>query len=640
MKVIFGGIETHLGEVESTPTIGIHDYSRRVTDDFGATTVVKRGFRRDMSVSLVLPTDEIDSLRDYLVSLKDQSALWIAHDTIKWLQVEGYFKEFEIDVQGPQLSYCTLTVEGVAETEVVADGGQDPAPSGQASSLTFQPEGGAAVGLGATEISPTAGIINYSRKVVDDFGGVTIVPRAWAERMSARAWIRTDAIDIVANRIAAVRATPVQWTGKAGLDVLTIDGFWKDFSIEVGETVSRLSISVEGLTTALSVVDPSESDLFKGIQTDRYPTPAPDEPKIGSLYYDGNLKPYRFEGRYIFHGESQIFNGTTPVYGSGWVSVRDKGLTEIVDDLQALDDDSVFTVVEKKIAIERDRQLENIYNGVIQQANALGYDASAVISARLDYITIRNSIVPAWNDTTQPSDFSNTGWDLVLDLYEAAIADAQADMTAIAGVTVVPPAAQVITQDDDGDPAPGELPRDLLPVVKRGAVDMRTDDVVSYELAVTGDLVATVNNTAGSAAKGTITLTGGTTGVLKLTVTVSGVPFGPFDIPVTADGQDLNVVIAGTDGYCIKSRTRDGILLLEQWGSVEAPGNTTGTITFPVPFADTNYSVVTGGAGAGGFNDQDNYPTWNRGTKTTTQVGWRNPDDTTASLDWHARGFG
>lgn len=638
MKVIVGGVETDLGVTEATPTISIIDYSRRVTDDFGDTTVVERGFSRRLSVKLLVPTASVDALQTQIAAIRATEATWQADEDSEWLSPVGYFKEFSVDLADERNSYCTLVIEGLAETEVGADPGGDPAPLGT-STVSIDDDGTVSL-LGVTEANASVGIIDYSRKEADEFGAVTVVPRAWAKRMTINALIRTDMIDAVANRIAAVRARPVIWTADSEYESLQVEGFFKEFAIERGENVSKLSLTIEGLSQAADL--PTFDDVFKGIQTDRYPVidPAPEDPKIGSLYYDGNNKPYRFEGRPILNGALQLLNGTTPLYGSGWVSVRDKGLTEIVNDLQALDDDGKLTIIEKKIAIERDRQLENIYNGVIQQANALGYDASAVINARSDYITIRNSLVPAWNDTSQPSNFFGTGWDAVLDRYEAALADAQADMTAIAGITVVPPPAQTILLDSDGDPDTGELPRDLVPVVKRGAVDMRTDDAVSYEVEETGDLVAMVNNTAGDAAKGTITLTGGSTGVLKLTVTVSGVPFGPFDIPVTPDGQDLNVVITGADGYCIKSRTRDGILLLEQWGSVEASGNSTGTITFPVPFANTNYSVVTGGAGAGGFNDQDNYPTWNRGTKTTTQVGWFNPDDTTASLDWHARGFG
>ncbi|MEG3084819.1 hypothetical protein U1707_14290 [Sphingomonas sp. PB2P12] len=105
--------------------------------------------------------------------------------------------------------------------------------------------------LGITEASPTAGITDYSRKVVDEFGDVTVVERAWSKRMAAKALIRTDAIDVVANRIAAVRARPSLWIGQRGIDSLTIYGFFKDFSIEVGLHVSKLSLSIEGLSKAV-----------------------------------------------------------------------------------------------------------------------------------------------------------------------------------------------------------------------------------------------------------------------------------------------------------------------------------------------------------------------------------------------------
>ena len=39
MKVIVAGDEIELATTEAKPTIGIVDYSRRETDDFGVTTV-------------------------------------------------------------------------------------------------------------------------------------------------------------------------------------------------------------------------------------------------------------------------------------------------------------------------------------------------------------------------------------------------------------------------------------------------------------------------------------------------------------------------------------------------------------------------------------------------------------------------
>lgn len=404
-----------LGTTEAAPTIGITDYSKRVTDAFGVTRVVKRNFRRRMSVRLTLPMASVDAVQRQLAGLRASSALWTADDRYAWLKVQGFYKDFEVDLAVEPTSFCSLTVEGEAEGEVVADTGIDPAPPGQASSLrllqpfsepgllvsssvpendhpewsstlnyaagervikaathsiyesvaagnigndpatangkwikvgstnrwamfdealgssttaagsitvtlaagtvnaialldvaatsvrvqsaafdqtkavgagpvlfldlpqttgqvivTIAGSGQVAVGtlligklasLGVTEASPTAGITDYSRKDVDEFGEATIVERSWAKRMNTRAILRSDAVDVVANRIAAARATPSLWIGDSGLDSLTIYGFFRDFSIEVSEGVSKLTLSVEGLSKAATVLGTSKEEL-------------------------------------------------------------------------------------------------------------------------------------------------------------------------------------------------------------------------------------------------------------------------------------------------------------------------------------------------------------------------------------------
>jgi hypothetical protein len=403
MKIVTDTGTIELGTTETTPRIGIIDYSKRITDDFGVTTVVERGFSRRLSVRMALPFGDVDALQRRLADLRATRARWVADDRFSWLSADGYYKDFELDLAVPPISYCTLTVEGLSETEVVADPGGDPAPDGEASTFqllqpvpvtdavlvdssvpedpalawsadTTYPAGaivarahrrfeslvannkgndpasnapgwlaigptnrwamfddalgtetsaagamvvqlnagaatglalldvraatvrvqasgydrtqqvgagaitfldlpgvagtitvtiagagnvavgtllvGQIVGLGITEAAPSAGITDFSRKEVDDFGEVTIVQRAWAKKMAARALIRSDAVDVVANRIAAVRARPALWIGQTGMDSLTLFGFFKDFSIEVGDSLSKLSLSIEGLSKA------------------------------------------------------------------------------------------------------------------------------------------------------------------------------------------------------------------------------------------------------------------------------------------------------------------------------------------------------------------------------------------------------
>ncbi|WP_260597807.1 hypothetical protein [Sphingomonas endolithica] len=439
-------VETDAGEVielgttETAPTIGITDFSRRVTDDFGVTTVVERGFARRMSVRLAVPFDDVDELQRRLAALRATSALWVADDRYDSLQVRGFYKDFQVDLATSPLSSCTLTIEGLVASETTAEVPGDPAPldsrstlqllqpvivtpamlvasnvaeadyaewsastaypvgarvikaathriyesaggsnfgndpagvagkwidvgptkrwamfdqalgsattsstaievtlqagsavtslaildtnaatvrvrapgydrtqafdeagsalfldlvaaAGTSVTVTLTPAGatpvarpwddgtiwsdapswrdvipagdgtvsvgtlliGSLKALGVTEAAPTAGITDYSRKEADDFGAVTIVERAWAKRMTTKSLIRTDAIDAVSQRIAAVRATPSLWIGQAGLDILTIYGFFKDYSIEVGETLSKLSLSIEGLSKAAPI---------------------------------------------------------------------------------------------------------------------------------------------------------------------------------------------------------------------------------------------------------------------------------------------------------------------------------------------------------------------------------------------------
>jgi len=404
--VLDSGEVLDLGETEATPTIGIVDYSRRVTDDYGVTTVVERGFVRRMSVNLVVPFDQTDALQRNLAAIRAKPARWIADEGVDWLDFRGFYKDFEVNLPVPPKAYCTLTVEALTATEAFADPGGDPAPVGSASTLqllqpvtivggalvastvpendypewaagTTYPLGarvikaathriyesgaignvgndpagtsgkwqdigptnrwamfdqalgstteapgqitvsvapgaanavalldvkaatvrvvttgydrtlvpnasgtvtfldlpgtdgqitavitgpdtvevgtllvGKLVGLGSTTEDAKAGITDFSRKEADEFGEIQIVERAWAKRMTLPAKIRRDAIDLVAGRIAAVRAKPSLWIGKEGMETLTVYGFFKDFSIAVDTTICTLSLSIEGLSTA------------------------------------------------------------------------------------------------------------------------------------------------------------------------------------------------------------------------------------------------------------------------------------------------------------------------------------------------------------------------------------------------------
>ncbi|MDR6851101.1 hypothetical protein J2Y54_000594 [Sphingomonas sp. BE123] len=490
MRVIIDSVAHEIGTIQANPTIGIVDFSRRTTDNFGVTSVVARSFARRMSVRIAMPTEQVDAVQRLLAGLRASVARWEADERFEWLNFDGFYKDFQIDLAIPPLSYCTLTVEGLAQTELVPDSGEDPAPAGSSSTLkmldpmvvgdaelissslaendhaewssvTAYPQGervikaathrvyesaaannlgndpesasghwfevgptnrwamfdqalgsasaaagaievevhaissnavalldvvgtsvrveasgydttkavvdgavtfldlpvvtgrvrislsgtgpvaigtllvGSLKALGLTEAAPTAAITDFSRKEVDEFGDPSIVERAWAKRMSARALFRADALDVVANRIAAVRARPVLWIGDEDLETLKIYGFFKDFTIDLGQSVGSLSLSVEGLSTA-----------------------PPPPPYIPPRYEDGTpIDDLRPEAP-----------GATPGAPDGWIiggtldphtGTVEGGLPaeEVLADAEAVQLGSLVATAQGEIARIRDREL-------------------------------------------------------------------------------------------------------------------------------------------------------------------------------------------------------------------------------------------------------------------------------------------
>lgn len=141
-------------------------------------------------------------------------------------------------------------------------------------------------------------------------------------------------------------------------------------------------------------------------------------------------------------------------------------------------------------------------------------------------ITLReeNSQIYAWDaDESAPVEpVDGSGYDPGLN---PIIQDIDAGL-----VVVVPPPAQTVFADFTGAPLAGQFPRTLKPQVTRGTADIRTSNAVSYAITPSDGISASVNNTAGDPGKGWITVTDGGSGVIALTVTVSGVPIGPFSI--------------------------------------------------------------------------------------------------------------
>ena len=105
--------------------------------------------------------------------------------------------------------------------------------------------------LGGTQYGATAGIVDFSKKVTDDFGVTSFVRRPYSDRTSAKLMLPTAQFNKVKRVLADLRATPCAWVGddSPGYEPLTVFGFYKDFSLEVAyRTTVYCSLEIEGLT--------------------------------------------------------------------------------------------------------------------------------------------------------------------------------------------------------------------------------------------------------------------------------------------------------------------------------------------------------------------------------------------------------
>lgn len=110
------GAARSLGSTEVGGEVGIMDFSRKETDDFGNVTVVERGYSKRMTLRSMIATDLVDDVQRLLASVRATPVIWIGEDGYDSLTIYGFFKDFSInmsDASGGQ-SYVSTTVEGLS----------------------------------------------------------------------------------------------------------------------------------------------------------------------------------------------------------------------------------------------------------------------------------------------------------------------------------------------------------------------------------------------------------------------------------------------------------------------------------------------------------------------------------------------
>lgn len=111
--LLLGQIVTLGLGVEYGARVGIQDYSRKETNDFGDFVLVRRAYARRASFDLMLAAGDVDSVQTLLAELRATPCLWIGSALYESTVIFGIYKQFDVLIAYPTYSNCQLELEGL-----------------------------------------------------------------------------------------------------------------------------------------------------------------------------------------------------------------------------------------------------------------------------------------------------------------------------------------------------------------------------------------------------------------------------------------------------------------------------------------------------------------------------------------------
>lgn len=108
------GTQKSLGLTQYSPAIGITDYSKKEVDSFGNYYILQRAFSKKMSCDLVVPNESVDDIAKLLAGYRTTMLIWVGVDEgYSSLIIYGFYKSFQVVIEYPDYSNCSLEVEGL-----------------------------------------------------------------------------------------------------------------------------------------------------------------------------------------------------------------------------------------------------------------------------------------------------------------------------------------------------------------------------------------------------------------------------------------------------------------------------------------------------------------------------------------------
>ncbi len=111
--LLMGTVSSWGKGVQSGMSLGIRDYSKKETNDFGDIVLTQRAYASKQQLSLVLDAEEVDPFSALLKSLRATPCLWICSGRYGAATLYGYYQDFEILIAYFATSECSLTLESL-----------------------------------------------------------------------------------------------------------------------------------------------------------------------------------------------------------------------------------------------------------------------------------------------------------------------------------------------------------------------------------------------------------------------------------------------------------------------------------------------------------------------------------------------
>lgn len=107
------GQQIELGMTGFGAQIGIINYSRKETDQFGNFIIVPRRFASKGNFDVLIDTGRNAFVKRRLTEIKDIPVVFIGDENRAETIIYGYYKDFNIVIDGPVKSMCNLDIEGL-----------------------------------------------------------------------------------------------------------------------------------------------------------------------------------------------------------------------------------------------------------------------------------------------------------------------------------------------------------------------------------------------------------------------------------------------------------------------------------------------------------------------------------------------